>query len=184
MRLFVAVNLCDQVKAELLRLQEILLRRCPEIRPIAAAQMHLTLKFLGEVEDANLPAARSAMQHAALQNASFTARLCGCGCFPEKGRLRVVWVGLDAADGALTTLNQSLEECFEAGGFSREDRSFSAHITIGRARREGAGPKVRNVVAGLEPKPLEQPVASISLIESRLEPAGPNYSVLAEECLR
>ena len=183
MRLFTAIHLNGEIREELIRLQRILNKRAPELRSVKAEQLHLTLKFLGEVEEAKLPAALAALKSCAAACPAFTATLEGRGCFPERGKIRVAWIGLASPSSALPRLSRSLEECFAVCGFPEEARDFSPHITIARAGRRGAPPRVREAVSSLTPSPLSQEVSSLFLMQSMLQPAGPVYTVIKEEPL-
>jgi RNA 2',3'-cyclic 3'-phosphodiesterase len=100
-----------------------------------AANLHLTLKFLGEVPDGRLAAACGAVRRAAEGRESFGIRWRGLGAFPGERRPEVVWVGVGDGGEALARLAAAVEDAFAAAGFERGSRDFRAHLTLARARR-------------------------------------------------
>jgi 2'-5' RNA ligase len=106
-----------------------------EVRWINRDSLHLTLKFLGAVDDAKVPAIQTALKQAFAPLTAFTISCRGLGVFPDIRRPRVLWAGLEG--GALAELAQAAEAALAPQGFPREERQFRPHLTIGRWR-EGA----------------------------------------------
>ena len=104
---------------------------------VPAANLHVTLKFLGSVPRANVRAATAALECAASQHAPLSLRVGEIGTFPAEGEARVLWLGVHSEDDALHALVQSIEVEMEHAGFEPESRPFHAHLTLGRAK-EGA----------------------------------------------
>jgi len=102
------------------------------LRSQKAGTIHLTLRFLGEVLDPE-PVAAAAAEVAA-RHAPFDVSLVGVGAFPDQRRPRVVWVGLGEGAGAAASLAKDLDDAVAALGFPREERPWTAHITLGRFR--------------------------------------------------
>lgn len=175
MRLFVAIELSDRVRSKLKKLQGMLGRTCDGIRWIPPGNMHITVKFIGEVKDPKIVGITEAVARAATQANPFTLQVSGCGCFPKRGPVRIAWVGLVEQTGALLHCVDAVEGELENLGYPRESRPFSSHITIGRARVDRSDGMVRSIIdeAGLEP--VEQTVSSLSLMTSTLSPQGPTY---------
>ena len=175
MRLFVAIELSDRIRSKLKKLQGVLGRTCDGIRWIPPGNLHITVKFIGEVKDPKIVEITEAVARAATQANPFTMRVSGCGCFPKAGPVRIAWVGLEDPTGALLRCVEALECEMETLGYPRERRPFSAHVTIGRARADRSDGMVRSIIdeAGLEP--VEQKVSSLSLMTSTLSPQGPTY---------
>jgi RNA 2',3'-cyclic 3'-phosphodiesterase len=168
MRLFIAIDLPAELKTALARLH----RDLPGARWVAAAQIHLTLAFLGEVEEAS--AWRLSTELARIHLPPFTLTLTGTGCFPHRQRPRVLWVGL-APEARLTQLVAAVQSAILDCGLPVEERPFSAHITLARLRF----PAAREVGAFLDqplaaPLPL-LPVHEFILFESRLLPHGAEH---------
>lgn len=170
MRLFIAIELPDDLKDRLVRLKT----------PIPAANWvkrdgyHLTLSFLGEVESARVPALTTALS--SIQAPPFSVTLRGTGRFPPKGAARVLWIGLEAQP-ALMTLHQQVERALVPLGFPPENRPFSAHITLARLKSDAR----REVEAFLDQHRAFHadpfPVSAFHLIESTLTPQGAHYRI-------
>jgi 2'-5' RNA ligase len=146
-------------------------------------KLHITLKFLGEIEPDRLANLRAATQRAAQSAEPFGLRIEGAGAFPPHGLPRILWLGVADAKGALARLQHRLEDECTSEGFAREARSFHPHITIARLRRpEGA----RRLAALHEEKgfaPSEFSVAELILIRSELGPGGSRYTELSRHSL-
>ena len=179
MRLFVAVTLSDDVRAALTDAQNRLRETCQGVRWIPARQLHVTLRFLGEVPDPDVTGVAEAVARAASQAKPFTMDLSGCGCFPPRGPVRIVWVGLREEGGALLRCAEAVERELESAGFPRERRPFSAHITIGRVREDRSHGQTRMAVEACAFGPVPQAVESITLMSSVLSPKGPTYTAVS-----
>ncbi|WP_287371775.1 RNA 2',3'-cyclic phosphodiesterase [Oceanithermus sp.] len=136
-------------------------------KPVREDQIHLTLGFLGDVPEAELARVRRAGRDAARASDPFVARVRGTGFFPNEGRPRV-WFARAEGDG-FEPLALALREALPE--FLADERAFKAHLTL--ARRKGPAPRVAPVVFD-----LEFPVEAFALVESRLTPRGPQYTVL------
>ncbi|HEX5135854.1 MAG TPA: RNA 2',3'-cyclic phosphodiesterase [Planctomycetota bacterium] len=128
MRAFLAIPLPPSLSDELAGVG----RSIAGLRAQKAGTIHLTLRFLGDVEDPE-PVAAAATQVAA-RHAAFDVSLAGLGAFPDTKRPRVVWVGLGEGEGAATALARDMEDAVAGLGYPREDRPWTAHITLGRFR--------------------------------------------------
>lgn len=139
--------------------------------------IHLTLKFLGEVPPAREGAVREAMAEAASGVSPFTLRAGGCGAFPGERNPRVLWVGLRAGAPEAAALASRLEGACAARGFPREGRPFKTHLTLGRVRAvRGLEGTMRRLQAHAEEDLGETAVERIVLFESTLHPAGAVYT--------
>lgn len=127
MRLFVAIDLPDDIRQSV----AYTCRGVPGIRWLPPDQLHLTLRFIGEADDAVDAAIRSGL--AAITSPAFPLSLQGVGCFPSPRRPRVLWVGLSAGE-PLKVLQQKIEAATIAAGIPAEERPFSPHITLARLR--------------------------------------------------
>ena len=144
-RLFVAVKIAPDVADRICRAQADLDPLLSGIRWIKRESLHLTLKFLGRVDDGKIPEVESALQPAIAPLTRFTVSCRGLGVFPDIRRPRVFWAGLEG--GALPALAEATEQALEPLGFPREQQAFKPHLTIGRWR-DGArgGDALRRVV--------------------------------------
>ena len=150
------------------------------VRWVDRDSLHLTVKFLGEVPDQNLPAVRNALQRGVSGRRVFDVALHGLGAFPSLGRPSILWVGISGPP-ALGILQQSIEAEFQEIGFEPETRPFNAHVTVARVRKSA---QIRDralmdrIVADFRYK-TEFAVTSADLMRSHLGPRGARYEVVA-----
>jgi len=149
--------------------------------------IHLSLKFLGDVEDTREPELHTALQRAAGTGSEprpLTLQITGFGVFPDYHRPQVLWAGVTPEPG-LELLQHGVEQAFAPLGFPTEARAFRPHVTLARAAREG---KPRDFV-GLEEllRGIDfdetVTVTDVDLMQSTLQPGGPVYQVKYHERL-
>ncbi len=185
MRTFIALDLDSEIKARLSDLLRRLRWRGPKgVSWARESGLHITFKFLGEIDEARAARVAETMQAAAAAVPVFALRVRGTGAFPPPPRPpRVLWVGTDEP-AAVLDLQARLEAGLEGLGFDRESRPFHPHLTLGRVK-SGSAP--REAMAELErvkdAEFGEMPVRKITLFRSTLRPDGAVYSVLAEGAL-
>ncbi len=152
------------------------------VRWVRLEGVHLTLKFLGDIDAGSVPAISQALARCALPAAPFDLYLEGVGAFPNARRPRVVWVGLGGALEPLMALQQSIEGELEALGYARERRAFTPHLTLGRVRDRISPPQGRafsEALGGVSVQPdIKLPVREVSLMQSDLQPSGAVYTRL------
>lgn len=183
MRTFIALPLPDEVRlriAELLReLKHILPNHA--LRFVRPEQMHLTLRFLGEISEqdaAGIPTALSAAIHG-IAPLSLIAQ--GLGTFGALDRPRVVWLGLTGEIDRLNDLQRRVAEA-TAGLGQTEERAFNAHLTLGRVSPLSGDARAHliDVVRSYPPRPLANWTAdSVEFVRSKLAPGGSRYTTLA-----
>ena len=182
-RSFVAVELDADIRSILAR--AIARLRAEEsgglVRWVDPEAIHLTLKFLGDVEEARLDVLCRALDRVAAAHTPLQLPLGDLGCFPNPRRARVFWVGVGDPNKRLEALVQNVEDALARVGYEREPRPFAAHLTLGRVRRDA--PPTR--VAPLASESLLDltrgqtiDVEGISLMRSDLQPSGALYSQL------
>jgi len=176
MRLFIAITLNEKVRSALARFQERLKTKCPGVRWVTPALFHLTAKFMGEVDDGRVAEVSAAVERAACLAEPYEFELTGCGCFPRRGDVRVIWVGIEELTGRLASCVEAVEEEMEAIGFDRDRRPFSAHLTLGRLREDRSGGRIRDHMESCSFEPVAQSVESLTLMSSVLSPKGPTYT--------
>ena len=164
------------MRSALAAIQEKLKPRCNDVRWIPDQQLHLTVKFLGDVPDGELDTTAAALAMAAGASQPFEMEITGCGGFPPSGSVRIVWTGVKEESGSLQRCVESVEEALESAGFPRERRPFSAHITIGRVRMDRSVGRLRSVMDACSFRPVKQEVSSLTLMSSVLSPKGPAYT--------
>lgn len=174
-RLFIALDLPEDVLAALDRLCEGL----PGIRWSDADQFHLTLRFIGEVEQGTFYDIGEAL--ADVSHPPFELALKGLGQFPPRGAPHTLWVGVDDPGNALSVLRRRIERRLEEVGLPPERRKFTPHVTLGRFK---APPPEERLASYLFRRNLFRtdlfPVSSFRLYSSRLRPEGSLYSLEAE----
>ena len=176
MRLFVAIELSEAIKKALVGAQRTLGEFDRMVRWVGQNQMHLTLKFLGEVPDHQLPDIQRALDTAASAGEPFGMRTRGAGCFPPQGKARVVWLGLEDPAGGIAACQARVEGELESIGFAAERRPFTAHLTLGRVRDDRSNGQLRLSVDALEAPDIVQEVDTIVLMQSELTPQGARYA--------
>lgn len=175
-RAFIAVQLTDEVRDALREVVRSLSGRVERgaVRWVRPEQMHLTLRFLGDTDTGKLPAVQAAMDAVAASNAPFEMRLGEVGCFPNRNRPRVIWVGLSGGEARLLSLVVALEKELAHLGWEPEGKPFRAHLTLGRVKDERGA---QGIEWAADVQPLAIPIKAIHLIESQLRPAGPVYTL-------
>jgi 2'-5' RNA ligase len=184
-RLFVAVDLSPAIADAAAKLIGDLRDEVRALSPdaritwLTAARMHLTLTFIGHLEESRLNAVRAALQ-APVRMAPFECLVRGTGVFPERGRPRVIWAGIDRGSEQLTVLAADVAGRIRNVGVTLEERPFRPHLTLGRVREPGrlhANDLLRgrsDIVLGT------MTVRAITLFESRLSAGGPSYDALQQ----
>jgi 2'-5' RNA ligase len=172
MRLFFAIEIPAEVRAGLAAVVERLRPRAPEVRWVRPEGIHLTLRFLGEVGEARLGEIVAAARRVG-SGGPLRLRTGGLGSFPDRGRPRVVWVGVEERGAALRRLREDLEAALGRIGFPPEERGWSPHLTLGRVR-PGGDPRPA-LAAASAPEAREFEAREFVLMESCLDPAGARY---------
>jgi 2'-5' RNA ligase len=183
-RAFVAIELSDEVKADLER-QVAVLRQADVrgLRLVRPEGVHLTLKFLGAVSASQVAQVAEAVQRVAGDHAPFSLELADAGVFPPKGHTRVLWVGVGGDAQALAALQRAIEDALAGLGFPKENRGFTPHLTLARLN-DGATSDDRRRAAELhlsswKPGARTMRVEALSLMRSHLNANGATYERLA-----
>lgn len=183
-RAFVAFELPDSVVASVRELQHGLKALKFKVRWVRTQQLHLTLKFLGDIGTERVDSIHRALALAVegLTPLSLAAR--GLGAFPGIRRARVLWLGITGDVEGLLQLQRMIDLNLAAIGFAPEQRPFKAHLTLGRAKGDIDARKLLEAVQKYQDyrsEPFE--VKRIELIRSDLKPEGPEYTRLATVAL-
>src|SRR5882672_817986 len=178
MRLFVALDIPEDVGAAIAALAARLRRACEHARWVRIEGAHVTLKFIGEA-----PAEKTEKIKTALANVSFPGALKilfhGVGFFPNERRPSVLWAGVEASP-ELRALAASVENSLEPLGIARERREFSPHLTLARFKSPEKLERLRAAVAAAAPLEFGHAVANeFHLYQSVLKPGGAEYTRLA-----
>ena len=138
-RTFVAVEIAAEVRDRAARLIAQLQTAQANVRWVAAEHLHLTLKFLGDVDITETPNICTAVTRAAADVPAFQFECRGTGAFPNINRPRTLWIGLGLGAKNLSHLQAAIETALEDLGYPKEQRRFHGHITIGRIRHGRQG---------------------------------------------
>lgn len=183
MRAFIAIDLDPEIKDRLQALVRDLERTRADVRWVGAGGMHLTLKFLGDIDDSQALRVREVLAEVASRHHPFPLRLEGTGAFPGDRSPRVLWVGC-AAGPELPALQDELERALETEGFEREARAFKPHLTLGRVKGQGRVDQAMAELAKRREEPFGGMTAGkIALFESVLRPQGADYRIVFEAVL-
>jgi len=203
MRTFIAIELPQGIKDSLGQLQEELKASGADVKWVEPNNIHLTLKFLGEIDDKKLEKITRIIDDIAKEKNGFRICISSLGAFPKIDFPRVIWVGIDTGDKEAQEIAKELEEKIAKIGTStslkchgerrrtigipKEGQPFSSHITIGRMRSSLNREKLvqdLNNKAKLDGKKSEFYVTKITLFKSTLTPKGPIYEALKETNLK
>jgi 2'-5' RNA ligase len=196
MRLFVALDIDAAIRERLARFRAEMKPLAPAARWVGAETFHVTLKFIGEVAQPRVDALRRAL--ATVQAAPVAITFRGSGFFPNARAARVFWVGIEGGE-ALAALAGKVDAALASAGVAREERAFSPHLTLARAGdartprgasgRPGRlpGDRPNSLFAPLQQRLAQLPAAEFGamtaaeffLFESKLSPAGAQYSKIA-----
>ncbi len=177
-RTFIAFDTPEEIKKEMFIIQAQLKDSHADVKWELESKFHVTIKFLGNVDESKLPNIIRTCQSIIERTPSFDVVYENLGCFPNIKHPRVIWIGCKNENGELLTLKQSLDTALIPLGFEREDRDFHPHITLGRVRTSKG---LQNLIPMLINITFERRKASISeilVMKSILRPEGSNYFVL------
>ena len=171
MRLFLAIPLNDEARHAIVHHLKSHLSRPLPGRPVRPELWHLTLRFLGEVDEVGGDRIVRAVDDTD-RGPAFALRWGSLGAFPRPRRANVLWLAVDQGESAAEGLAAVVEEAVEAAGFPPEDRPYRSHLTLSRLRPDQ---DVTAVLEAVPPLGLAMPVDRVVLYRSHLGPGGPRY---------
>ncbi len=178
-RSFICIEIPPFIQARIEELQQRLRPLGADVSWVKASNIHLTLKFLGDVPQSQLTAVRSVLSNACKGHAPVELKIGGTGAFPSLRNPRVLWVGVAGMSETLPPLHKAIEDMLEKEGLPRESKPFSPHLTFGRIRSP------RKVASLADALSREEFVAEgfqanrVILMRSQLSPGGSIYTPLA-----
>lgn len=180
-RIFCAVELPPDVRARVASHIAALREAMPSARASwgRAEALHITLKFLGEIERARVDALSQAATRAAASVQAFELVIENTGVFPPCGQPRVLWLGATDASGLLTRLQQKLDEECARVGFARETRGFHPHLTVARLRAPGESRMLAALHQEMEFESAAFKVNELVVMRSELGAGGSRYTVIS-----
>lgn len=176
MRLFIGVAIPEELKQKLLPIQK-QTEGLSDIKLVEPENLHFSLKFLGEVNEDRLNEIREVLTSIAARFSHFALTVAGLGAFPSMDLARILWTGCSTGAKELEALAGLIDSELSKIGFQAEERPFRAHLTLGRIRLVENNPELQKFI--FENKKTEFSsfkVSKVSLIESKLSPAGPIYT--------
>ncbi len=179
MRLFIAIPVPPELAA---RASEILPTSLPALRRVKAENLHLTLAFLGQTSDERLSDVNDAATEAAAKVSPFRLAFDRAGQFPERGRPRVVWLGISDGAASVLELGEGVYAGLRRRSLHFEDRPQSPHLTLARVTEDASAAEARTVGAALDDLAigsLRFEVSGIAVFQSVLSPKGARYTALA-----
>lgn len=178
MRVFIAVNLGAEIKEELKQLQRRLDERIKGFRWIKPELLHITLKFIGEVDPAFVSALYSPLRELGDKKAPFEISFEGLGCFPNSHRPRVIWIGVHKGAEELVDLSMEINKVVTKLQSSFKKEKFVPHLTLGR-RQKKESLLLDDVIFKEEWScSTTLYVDSFHIMQSTLKPSGPLYTSL------
>jgi RNA 2',3'-cyclic 3'-phosphodiesterase len=185
-RAFIAVDIPDDVRAAVKEAQA-RLKQVPmgvKMSWTKIDNLHLTLQFLGPIEERLVDKIKSALQPVAKEHHPFDVSVHGTGAFPNEHKARVIWVGCDDVGDRLKALAQSVQASMQPLGFEPEHHEFSAHLTLGRIKVPRPDVALTSALDSLKNNSFGTlRVEAIHLFESQLHPEGSIYSKLSTHAL-
>ena len=187
MRLFVAVDIDENLRAVITGLQSDLRDRINlktgRLKWADPNLMHLTLKFLGEVEEDKVPGICEIVAAAAQSHESFSFEIPVLGCFGRP--IKVIWLGADEENENLLQLHQDIENALDSEGWPKENRAFSPHLTLARVKDIIRDRNLKDMIKNYQPiNSAVVNAVSVRVYQSVLTPAGAIYTALDETKLK
>jgi len=185
MRAFIAIDLPVDIKNSLAGIQDKFKTTWPKVGWVKPSNLHLSLKFLGEISLNQLDQIQHIITEIIKPTAGFEIKLETLGVFPNLHAARIIWIGTNQLPAELKQLVDQLEEKILKCGIPKEQRPFQIHITLGRIKHplrpadlEKTLNRLKSEITGMN---LKFNTRGITLFQSRLGPGGPTYNILKEE---
>jgi len=184
-RSFVAVPLPEKIQADIFAAAQELSRRLPQLGVKWAGKvenLHITVKFLGQIEEEKLTALAEDLARTVAPLPRFRLELRGMGAFPSPRKANVVWAGVEDGARGLTAIAEAVEGVGERFGFGREQRAFTGHVTVGRSK--GRGVDARTALDAFAGRSFgATTVEEVHVYESRLGGEGSTYVLRSRAAL-
>ncbi len=177
-RTFIAVELTGSMREQISLLEQLLRKEGAKVKWVKPENLHLTLKFLGNIQAPCIDDVVEATQEAVQGIKPFILSFSGLGVFPNLKRARVIWIGIKEGADSLGRIQRELEERLFQRGFAREERDFSPHLTIGRVKSQRG---IGGLVLKLEKTEFKSEkirVEQVVVMRSDLRPTGAVHTPL------
>src|SRR3989304_2268918 len=178
MRTFVAIELPPELTSQIDQLQTVLRKTGADVSWVKSQNVHITLKFLGEVKEEKIEDVYQATELSVKGLRNFQVNLQGLGGFPNLKRPRVIWIGVEKGKEVLAELYPKVEEQFFKIGFAKENRDFTPHLTIGRVKSPKHLEKLASEINKTTFETEDFEVKEVVVMKSTLFPTGAVYTPL------
>jgi len=180
LRCFIAIEIPETIKKSIADIIESLKKSGSDVKWVSDENIHITLQFLGETEEALIPDIKGALNKILATYSPFYIKIADVGCFPSGRRPRVIWVGMEESKSVINLYNYIASEMVKLG-YQKEERGFTPHVTIGRVKsNRNLGELLRRLDEFTVTDFPDFEVQNITLMKSELKPSGAKYYSLAE----
>lgn len=180
MRIFIGIKLDDRVHEEIESFLKPFKKISSPLRWVKPANVHLTLKFIGEVSEEKYSQIDRRLSEVEFNTDPFALQLSGCGKFGKDDSLNIFWVGI-APSAPLTEIFNKIETALAKIGIEKEKRPFTPHLTVGRNKKTFNFKSFSGLIEENSHRPVSQlTVSHVQVFKSQLRPEGPIYSILKE----
>lgn len=180
-RTFIAIDLPDLLRSQIVRVQQELRASDADVRWVETQNLHLTLKFIGSIEENDWERIAAALKEALQPFSPFVFHLEGLGVFPRLENPRVVWLGVSEGREKLEQIAAAVEKACVGIGLPAQDHPFTPHLTIGRIR---SNKRLEGLIQSLQRSPMRHPflvqVRRVLFFKSTLQAMGAIHTPLAE----
>jgi len=183
-RTFIAFELPEHIVSAISQIQEGLKKSGLKMKWVKPENIHLTLKFLGNIKTSDVEKVDRAMTQSVKSVDPILLAVKGIGVFPDLRRPRVLWVGITGSVNSILTLHSAIEENLESIGFPKENRPFKGHLTVGRVKAKIDPKRLTDAMKVFETFESESFIADhLILFQSELRPTGAVYTKLKTQSL-
>lgn len=179
-RCFIAIELSQEIKDALKQIADELQKTIHGVKWVKPGNIHLTLKFLGSIEKETIEEIKNSLSQIAQETKPFKIKLSSAGVFPDPGRPRVIWIGIEEGKNESVSLANAIEERLAPLGIEKESRAFHPHLTLARVKFLKDKNSLKSAFASLKVPPVEMTATKVTLFQSTLSREGAVYSVLHE----
>jgi 2'-5' RNA ligase len=175
-RTFIAIPTPDGVRQALTDIQAELKTANAAVKWEPSEKLHITLRFLGGVEERQLPLLMADCSKSICNLFSFSLVYEGFGCFPDVRNPRIIWAGSHNDDGALIRMHKEIDDTVVRYGFERENRAFHPHITLARVKGRQNIPNLIKMLQSVTFEPHPVTIDEVHIMKSELRPTGSIYT--------
>jgi RNA 2',3'-cyclic 3'-phosphodiesterase len=175
---FIAIEI--KATPKLLTFEEDIAKTGADVKFVEPENIHITVKFLGDTDEKHIDAIEQSMKESVREIKPFSVTLRGTGVFPNKNYVKVLWIGIINTRN-IETIAHAIDTSLAPGGFKKEPRGFSPHLTVGRVKTARKKEELLKVIERYNNEEFSiQEIHSIVLKKSELTPKGPIYTTLRE----